>query len=436
MKAGKTREEIVEIIKFDMQEISKKRKEIEEVLGYLEDNHDIKRGALLSYFTDINKVTELPTEELALLGEQLSIKLNKDSKFLNEYYTDEEIKRLRVYKQPNKKKKVELKFKPAIKLSDKVYIVPMSREQIAMLYENGTFVWDENVQREGNKKQHGDTIITVPKLNWSNIEEIKQQALDGILMENELAYNCVLGSSPEGQEVYYNENTNELALADEFLGQILDGMHRTVGIAQAWRENPNIEGYMPVRISNYTTKEAARYQVELSKAVPVDKSRIRELSKEKLTDEIVDVLKLDGDLKGKISSKTVPTKKMGELVSYKVISDAFSDSFEVKNRLQAIELAEEFNQYLMYLFGYFEDELNDKNSLLFDNRFFYMHVYLFKKLKEQNIDLKEIKNIIKPELFHRDNKQLEEYKIRVPKLEASYKGIKKFVNDILLKGSE
>ena len=433
MKLGKTREEVIQIIKLDIPHLIKDSKKMEEVLLFLEEKHEIPRHLMLNVLNDSTQLESLNQTELGLLGEQIAIKVYQKKNWMSEFFTENEISKMNIYKKPTKEFKIKRSFKPAIKLNDNVFMIGLSRQDIATMYDNGLFTWDEDVQREGVRKTYGDAVIAVPKINNTNVKEIAQQALEGVLVENELAYNLVLGSSSEGQELYYNEDTFELTFAEDFEGQIIDGMHRTIGIHRAWMENNNITGTMPIRISNYTTSEAARYQVELSKAVPIDKSRLQVLSKERLCDRIVDNLRIDGHLKGRISETTRPSERYNEIVSYKTLSDAFYEFFEKEGNLKVVKIMEQFKEYLLYLFEYFDEYLEDNNSALFKNVYFYLHVYIFKKMLNEEIPFSNLNKIIKPEYFNLDSEVLTTYKINAHKenqIRSKRWGLK-FVDDVL-----
>lgn len=402
MKLGATREDIVHTIKLDIERLIKSPQKIKEVVSQLEGQYDIPRSDVLQILNTEATLKNIDMIELGIIGEAIALALGKEKDWLAHYFNPPEIERMRVYKKEENDTSVSLSFKPAIKLNDNVFIVGVSRQDIAKMYDKGLFTWDEQIQREGKRKTYNNAVFSIPKLNETSIREIKEQVLQGVLVENELAYNLVKDSSEDGEELYYNEETFELSFADKFIGQIIDGMHRTAGIHKAWIENPHISGYMPIRISNYTTKEATRYQYELSKMTPIDKSRLQVLSHERINDRIVNNLKVEGRLRNKISNVSVPNRKMGELVAYIVLSDAFYTLFEKHNQTKTGKLTEEFNEYLTYLFEYYEDEyLNDANSLLFKNKFFYWHVYIFKTMLEHEISFHLLNKIVNINYFNK-----------------------------------
>ena len=434
MELGKSREEIISKLKIDIPKLIKDKESLESVLDFLHNEYNIPKSYTLDLFNEPNKVDTLNTTELGLIAEQVNFHVNGNKEWINEYFTDTEIKVMRVYKKPKRDKKIKRTFSPAIKLDENVYVIGVTRKDIALWYDNGVFLWDENIQREGVEQFYGDEVIIVPTINHSNVEEIKEQTLKGTLMANELAYNVVLGSSDSGQELYYNPETSELSIAEDALGQIIDGAHRSLGIHSAWMENNNINGMMPVRLSNYSTEEAARYQVELSKAVPLDKSRIRALDRSVITNKIVNELKIDGELMGKISDKSTPNKELGQLVSFLILSKAFEDFFKVETTLQVRNIANSFKEYLVYLFGDFNDYKDNKNYFLFNNKIFYLHVYIFKRMMDENIPFSDLTNVIDIELFKKGNENLEKYKLRIDSNESikSKNAGLKYVEDLMI----
>mgnify|MGYP001462557456 CR=1 FL=1 len=403
MQLNKTREDLVLSIKEDIKEIINKSDSIDKIIDHLESKHGILRGDVLSLINDSDNISNINIDELGLIGEQVALSLGSSEEWLYEFFTKIEIEDLRNYMRPKDYEQISYTFKPAVRVSHNVFYIKMTYEELAKSYDEGIFGWDEKVQREGEQKVYKDKVITIPKLNNKNVNEITEQALDGILLENELAYNLVLGSAPNNEpELYYNEKTFELTFnSNGFKGQIVDGMHRTVGIHKSWMRNKNIVGSMPVRISNYTTEEAIRYQVETAKATPIDVSRLQEMSKERLFDRVVDMLKVQGHLKGKISTTSNLTS--GTIVSYKVLSDAFYDLLEKDGKYKIKDVIKSFPIYLMYLFESFEDEyLEDKDSIIFDNFIFYNHVQIYKSMLENNIPIENLEDIIDVNYFNKN----------------------------------
>ncbi|WP_107838603.1 hypothetical protein [Metasolibacillus meyeri] len=420
MKLGITREDIVNAVKLDIELLIKSPQKIKDVVNRLEKDHDIPRSDVLQLLNTEATLKNIDLMELGIIGETIALALGKGKDWLNKYFNPPEIERMSVYKRAEVDTSISLSFKPAIKLNDNVFIIGVSRQDIAKMYDKGLFTWDEKIQREGKRKTYNNVVFSIPKLNEASVREIKEQVLQNVLVENELAYNLVKDSADDGVELYYNEETFELTFASKFIGQIIDGMHRTAGIHMAWMEDNNISGYMPIRISNYTTKEATRYQYELSKMTPIDKSRLQVLSHERINDRIVNNLKVDGRLRNRISNVSIPDRKMGELVAYIVLSDAFYHLFEKQNNTKTGKLTEEFSEYLTYLFEYYEDDyLNDASSLLFKNKFFYWHVYIFKKMLENAVSFHLLHKIINVDYFNKHfvlesfgTKQINDHQIR------------------------
>lgn len=433
MKLGKSREEIVTMMRVEIPALIKDKHAVDSLVEVLHEKHNMPKSTILSVLNDVTLLENLNTIELGLFSEQVMLQVKGNTKWINEFFTDNEVKIMRVYKKPKKNKEAKRTF-DAIKIDDNVFIIGVSRKDIAMLYDSGVFTWDEQVQREGVEKLYNDEIIVTPTINKSNVEEIKEQTLNGTLMANELAYNLVLGSSETGQEIYYDEERKQLTFAEDAIGQILDGFHRTLGITYAWMENNSITGMMPIRLSNYSTEEATRYQVELSKAVPLDKSRIRALNKTTMSNRIVTLLKSNSELQNKISDKSIPNKKLGQLVSFIVLDKAFNDLFKVETTLEVREIANSFNEYLVYLFGEFAQLKDDKEYFIFNNKIFYLHVYLFKRMIQENIPFSDLKKVINADLFKKNNEYLQQYGLNIASNDSIKSRGTDYVDELMIGG--
>lgn len=412
MKLGITREEIIKEVSFLVNEITKDMKKLDEALDHLESAHNINKAEMLKAINNPLFLKEINIYEVGLLGEQLSLSLNENRDWLNEYFNKNDIEEMRRYYQIRETITKKRTFKPAYKFSNNQYMVFMTRQEIAEAYDVGDFVWDETVQREGIYKTYSGRTEIVPKINNSNVDEIKKQAKGGKLITNALAYNIVPDSVKEDRIFYYDAENFELSIPDEFYGQILDGMHRTLGIHAAWLEQKNIVGDMPILLSSYYTPEAINWLVESAKAVPIDKTRLQALSNERDFDRVVNHLINTGKLVGKISTMTSsPSSARGEIVSYKVLSDAFYDLFEKHGGYKVLDVMLDFEEYIFYLFESFEEEFENGTTYLFENQYFLFHVHIFKCMFDNKIPYSKLRKIINIDDWNKENGTILEYKI-------------------------
>ncbi|RKJ56989.1 hypothetical protein D7X33_30130, partial [Butyricicoccus sp. 1XD8-22] len=208
-----------------------------------------------------------------------------------------------------------------------------------------------------------------------------------------LAYNCAVDTSDDESEQELLFENNVLEITKGTIIDILDGTHRTMGIYEAYNENPNIEGKITVFFSNYTEERAKKYQVSLAKATPFNKARAKELAKLRYSDELVSRLKDGGELKGRISSDNRPIRDAGQLTSSEILSDAFERHWKPEKRKEIGNIVKEFNKYLDVLFADFDKYIKDEDNLLFSKLFFVGHVILAKRMYDKNIEYDKLDEI-------------------------------------------
>ncbi len=410
IKYSKNREELVETLSKYISNITQDDKKIDEIVNHLENKHNINLGRVMYFLNDPKRLNEAELPEIALLAEQVGLKLEEAEELhLQNWFNINEIKEIRQYYHvdESQKDKIELPitFENVTFLGDGVYAVALDYSIIARMYKWDLLNYNFEIQREGRLKKVGNNVIQEVKIYKKNVKEIKERVLKGIQQKTSLAYNCAVETSEDEseQELIFDEKNHTLTITKGTRIDILDGTHRTIGIYQAYLEQPEIEGKMIVLFSNYSTQQAREYQVELSKATPFNKARAKELAQERHADELVSRLKSEGMLKGRISSTNTINKSLNQLTTSSILSDAFDKHWKPEKRSDISKIIRKFNSYLDFLFEYFEDYIEDKNNLLFTKLFFIGHVILAKRMYDKDIPYEELNKYIEDISFNKND---------------------------------
>lgn len=410
MKYNKDREQLIETLSKYIPKIIEDSNSINEIASHLSDKHNIDYGDLMFYFNDPTRLEDAELSFLALVSEQLYLKLEDSEELaLDKWFNPNEIKEIRQYyfvdESLSDKIELPITLENVVDLGDRIYLVPMELSMIARMRKYELLNYNSEIQREAKLKVIGNKVREQPKVYDKNVAEIKDRILKGIQKKTTLAYNCATETSDHEseQELIYNKKDNTLTITEGTRIDILDGMHRTLGIYAAYLENRDLQGKMPVLISNMSTKQAKEFQFELSKATPINKARAKELAQERYADELVDRLKSDGELKGRISQTNTINKKFNQLTTSSILSDAFDKHWEPKKRKEIDPIISEFNKYLDVLFDEYKESINDKNNLLFSKTFFIGHVILAQKMHEKEIPYEELNEILDDIDFSRNN---------------------------------
>lgn len=438
MKRNKNRELLINEIRQMIPDISKDTKKLNEVITHLKNYH-ITTGNVMGYINNAETMENANIEDLLLFAEQLHVKLNDDEgNWINEWLSNTEIKELRTYQKTHEEDEhlvFPLTFDNAIPLGNNSYAVNLSNQLIAQLYRSGLLRYNPRIQRESKRIKSGDEIFEVVKLNPKNVDAIKEQAVKGDLLLTTLYYNCRPTSADNGVELSYDGRSRKLTITEGTVVDILDGSHRTTGIYKAYMEKSDLQGSMLVVFSNFSEAQVKRFQVDRSKATPISKGRISELAELRQADTVVQELKASGDLKDRITSSETVKYSLGELVTYSTLSDAIDKHFKMKNKLEALETAKKINEYIMYLFGYYSEHINN-DSLLFKNKMFYGHMYLTAKMLENNVSFTELRTYLDKVDFSREAEIWKEYKVLVNGAVSgkSERGILKIFKEIIWGG--
>jgi hypothetical protein len=286
------------------------------------------------------------------------------------------------------------------------YMATVDIQTINKLLSNGLLDYNFDLQREATYRRVKNEVKKEPTLVMSNVKEISQHLLEGTLVPTVLVWNAAVRSSSTGTELVYNSNTMELTIERDTLLFIVDGWHRCKASQNALQINPDLQFNFAVLITNYSTKKAQQYQAQLAKATPISKVRIQELEANRLSDTVVQQLKEESDLRGKISqtNRIHSLNPDKELVSYNVLSDTVDEEFTMETRADAADVGDYLVEYFNMLIGEINNQENDRSkSLVAENSMFVGYVVLARRMFEAKIKPKDVRKIIKDINFGRTN---------------------------------
>ena len=367
------------------------------------------------FYNNVENLEEADIRLVALIGEQLFLKLNIKELELEKWFSPKQISDIRVYYKMTEDDSIEFPYtiENVTELGHGGFVFPIDYKVIARLYNSKKLNYNYDIQRQPKIVKRKDNVVRKPYVNHKSVKEITNHLLNGTLVPTNIVYNAHLGSSLGVEEITYDRKERTLTINEGTRLDILDGMHRTLSSVETYSKNKNIDFNFIGLIFNFSTKEAQSYQSQQAKANPIPKSRIQELEANRYADIVVQQLRIDSELKGRITSRDKIGKGTNELVSYGVLSNAIDSTFELKNKLEALELAKYLSEYFTYLFGYYQSEFEDleKGNLLFYNKMFIGHMILAKRMQHENIPLSNLKHILKNIDFNKNSKILMDYEI-------------------------
>lgn len=439
------------------------RKELETNLVNVIESHklksqkkvvkDIKKHLAMYDIVDVqgwlndleNKLPELELRELLLFTEQIFAKTGDLNINPEDYFTEGEFSDARLYSGIVKRMENKIEFPITIPnvtiVGNSAYMATIDIQVIDKLISNGLLDYNYDLQREATYRRSKSEIKKEPTLVMSNVKQMSQHLIEGTLVPTTLVWNAQTRSAESGTELIYDASRLELTITKGTDLFIVDGWHRCKASQNAIQVNPDLHFNFAVLITNYSTKKAQQYQAQLAKATPISKVRIQELEANRLSDTVVQQLKEESELKGRISQTNRLHHLAKEIVTYNVLSDSIDSEFTMDTKLDSLKIADYLTEYFDFLIGSYPDEfINEveqtrKESLINDNNIFVGYVTLARRMFEQGIKARQVINIINDIDFNRNNKFWNEIGIldekgNITETNKARKAIREYFNNI------
>jgi hypothetical protein len=409
----KSREELEENIVTVLQEskLKTKKKVVNDIKKHLA-TYDIIDTQ--SWINDPEEnLKELSVSELLLFTQQVFAKTGDLRINVEDFFTQAELSDANQYSASIERMQNQLEFPITLSnvtvVGNGAYMATVDIQTIDKLLSNGLLDYNYDLQREATYRRNKNEIKKEPTLVMSNVKEISSHLLEGTLVPTVLVWNAAVRSSSTGTELVYNSNTLELTIEKDTALFIVDGWHRCKASQNALQMNPELHFNFAVLITNYSTKKAQQYQAQLAKATPISKVRIQELEANRLSDSVVQQLKEESDLKGRISQTNRIHSLNKELVTYNVLSDSIDEQFKMETRADAADVGDYLTDFFNILIGEYSEQFltnieeTRKTSLINDNNMFIGYITLARRMFESDIKARDIRKIIKNINFDRNN---------------------------------
>jgi hypothetical protein len=410
----KTREELIENLTEVIQtsKIKTKKKVINDIKKHLATNYEIVDTQ--EWINDPESLKDVDLRALYLFSEQIFAKTGDLSINVEEYFTSSEIKESRQFSAIQELKQNEisfpLTFTNATIVGSNAYMVTMSIQTINKLMENNLIYYNFDTQREAKYVKRKDEIVIEPTLNKNSVKEITEHLLQGTLVPTVLVFNAETRTTEDasGEELIYNSKNLELTVTFGTRISITDGFHRITGARNALQINPNLEFSFAVLLTNFSTKKAQNYMAQISKSNPVSKTRIQELEANRFSDNVVQQLKEESELRGRISQTNRIHSLNRELCSYNVLADTIDEEFKMETKLDALDVGDYLVEYFNFLIGSYPDQfINNieetrEESFINDNNIFVGYIVLARRMFENEMKPKEVRKIINNIDFSRE----------------------------------
>lgn len=439
----------------NINKIKTKKKLVKEIKDELV-KYDILHGDTQGYISNPdNHIPELDARVLYLLTDAVHRlahnQLGEDALSIvpSDYFTEQEIKESKQF-SASLDREDDLEFPMTIRnvtvVGNNAFMATLHIKTIKRLLTSQLLSYNFEVQREAKQIKRDDKIILEPTVNMNNVKEISQHLVEGTLVPTVLVFNAATRTGLDGEELIYDSKKLELTVTKGTRLDIVDGYHRCKGLQNALAVNPDLDFSFAVMITNYSTKRAQQYQAQLAKATKISTSRIQELEAKRHSDTVIQQLKIDSELKGKI--KTSRDNRIGqhdiELVSYSILAETIDEEFKMNTNADALDVADYLCDYYDYLIGSFPEYFIDnvvetrKTSLVNNNNIIGIaHPIIARKLQENGIKYRKVKDIVNAIDWSRDNPVWENENIlqngSITDVNKTRKNIKEYFNKLDIK---
>jgi hypothetical protein len=270
------------------------------------------------------------------------------------FFTDIEIEEANKFKRKMDVKHDYIDIEDVRQVAEDQWITIMTYKQISDLYATGKVRYNKETQRNTIFKEHGDKIIEAININKTSVKEIKEFMSQGLFIPNTLTFNILA----TGKENFKIDNRNKNIRVYDSL-DIIDGFHRSLACLECVAENPEIEGTMEVRITNFNIDKCHRFIVQEDKKNKIDKRYIQTLNVENLENKVVKLLNENvGDMQGRISNNIVQYRNQAYVLS-DVLADAIKHNFEIKSMRDVNKIAEYLTEGFNEIIGIFIDDFKN-----------------------------------------------------------------------------
>lgn len=408
----KDKSELIQNLTTAIESFKHKRNVVKQIKNNLGE-YNISAGNIQKWINHPEEIENIDERTLCLFAEAVYMTTANLTVNPKDYFTERQIKEVKTTYEAIEEEKITFPytFENVIKINDEMFFVQISDKNLKRLLDSNLIQYNPEVQREARTKTDKEgNIIQIPKVFPKSIKEIKQLRKTGELFSTVLTFNARLGTSETGEELVYDSKNNTLTITEGTLLDCLDGFHRLTALSQALTEDPSMdEMIFPLCIVNFSTKIAQNYFSQINTTNPIDKSRLSEMNQNKQSNFIAKQIQLNSELRGKVSTSDRIAPKSNFLVSFYILSNAIEEVFNIKDKLTAIEvsryLTDFFNSLVLNFYNEFHENIVEvrEKSLINANQMFYGYVVLAKRMRDENIPLSYLKDIVSDIDFSKEN---------------------------------
>lgn len=279
-------------------------------------------------------------------------------------------------------------FKDATKINNKIYTVYITAEQMSLLRRNRKYANYQGIQRprKSVRAKNGETYEVIDS-NKEGIKDLKNRFIKKDIFPTAVSFGILKKDGktlkfrfePDVQEgkigtlsIKPNFNTD----SDEYTPFIIvDGYHRTTGLADAWDEcivsGDKLENGLVAIISIMTEEEAIQYVLDAFKRNDVaDKEALNVMKPTTSSKFINNVIESSTILKGSVVDSYKKLKTTDKLTYKRLLIDTVEyTNFKIDDEISAEFDAERTGEVIDLLINHLQKNYFDNNVKALQNTY-------------------------------------------------------------------
>lgn len=371
-------------------ELNKNKDQQREIEDILATRHNIPRGTFSELLVDHSKIETFEEDEKgAILSVIYEITKNESIDPVSLF----SIKQLGRIKKFKKEEDKELDFPHTfgnfvIRTTENDFNTSLLFKEVGDLWNSNILQWSPDIQRKPKESlsKKGE-LVRKPRVAKLGVSQITELMLKKRFRSNQITF-CILMDGHE--DISYDQGDLTVNSGNMY---IIDGFHRLNALLNTLEKEPDYEGYIDVAIKYLSYDEARFYLGQLNKMSKFDKTFVKVLMNEEISDKIVNDLKSKSALRGRITDETHVGKKKTYLTNFAILSKGIEDIFNPQNNVDRINISEVLVNFFDYLIDYYPEDFSRditklikarNNSLRNYHNTFVIYLVVAKKLYDKH----------------------------------------------------
>lgn len=425
--------------------IKENKKKVEQIKKNLNEKHSINYGETMKYLNFFDEEKEnMDRRVFILLVKEVFLASGNGDLDPTKHFEKNELKLVETYDASIYKEDtltLPITLNDFLMIDDENFLGILDVKFLKKLFDADLIRYNFETQREAKYIRIKGDSQRVANINQKSVNEIADGIVKGTLASTQLTFNASVGTADEGDELQYNAKKMELEIKKGTMIDILDGMHRLMGSLRALEINPDIDFRFSILIKNCNTASAQRYIGEINTVNVMSKAHVDAMKALRRSDSVVKQLQRESDLRGRISQTNRVHSRNNELVSTKILADTIDEEFKMETKTDANEVGEYLTDFFNTLIGNYSNEFVKKvketkeKSIINSNVMFAGYVVLAKRMREENIPLKKLVEILDKIDFSRENKEWEDLGVIKDNIiaDSAKKPVKNYFSNLKIK---